>query len=194
MRFRRVRRFAEQRNAEISEIHCFVRCTARRAVALTKSERHGAPEPPLSASPRLPAEALGIRIEVLQARNNDEMEKLFGAWTGQQGNALIVTPHPFYISVRPRLIELANSHAISTIYPFYEDAVAGGLMSYGNSNFDIYRQMAAYTARIFDGERLGDLPIMQPAKISLTINMKTAKELGLTVPRSLLTRADKVMT
>jgi putative tryptophan/tyrosine transport system substrate-binding protein len=74
------------------------------------------------------AEALGIRIEVLQARNNDEMEKLFGAWTGQQCNALIVTPHPFYISVRPRLIELANSHAIPTIYPFYEDAVAGGLM------------------------------------------------------------------
>ena len=140
------------------------------------------------------AEALGIRIEVLQARNNDEMEKLFGAWTGQQGNALIVTPHPFYISVRPRLIELANSHAIPTIYPFYEDAVAGGLMSYGNSNFDIYRQMAAYTARILDGERPGDLPIMQPVKISLTINMKTAKELGLTVPQSLLTRADKVIT
>jgi putative ABC transport system substrate-binding protein len=109
------------------------------------------------------AEALGIRIEVLQARNNDEMEKLFGAWTGQQGNALIVTPHPFYISVRPHLIELANSHAIPTIYPFYEDA-AGGLMSYGNSNFDIYRQMAACTARILDGERPGDLPIIQPVK------------------------------
>jgi putative ABC transport system substrate-binding protein len=67
-------------------------------------------------------------------------------------------------------------------------------MSYGNSNFDIYRQMAAYTARILDGERPGDLPIMQPVKISLTINMKTAKELGLTVPQSLLTRADKVIT
>ena len=107
-----------------------MRCTADRTVALTKSERHRAPEPPLSPSPRLPAEALGIRIEVLQARNNDEIEKLFGAWTGQQGNALIVAPHPFYISVRPRLIELANSHAIPTIYPFYEDAVAGGL-SYG---------------------------------------------------------------
>jgi putative ABC transport system substrate-binding protein len=170
-----------------------VRCTADRTVALTKSERHRAPEPPLSPSPRLPAEALEIRIEVLRARNNDEIEKLFGAWTGQQGNALTVTPHPFYISVRPRLIELANSHAIPTIYPFYEDAVAGGL-SYGNSNFDIYRQMAAYTARILDGERPGDLPIMQPAKISLTINMKTARELGLTVPQSLLTRADKAMT
>jgi putative ABC transport system substrate-binding protein len=99
--------------------------------------------------------------------------------------------------VPPRLIELANSpddtYDISVLRGC-GDAVAGGLMSYENSNIDIYRQMAAYTARILDGERPGDLPITQPPKISLTINMKTAKELGLILPQSLLTRADKVIT
>ena len=140
------------------------------------------------------AQPLGMKIERLQPRTNDELDEAFRTLTRQRTDALIVSPHPLFIAARSRLVALAQLHAVPTIYPFSEDAEAGGLMSYGNSNFDIFRQMGRYAARILDGERPGDLPIAQPATISLTINMKTAGELGLAVPQSLLARADRVIT
>jgi len=139
------------------------------------------------------AEPLGIKIERLQPRSNEELDEAFGTVTRKRAEALIVSPHPLFIAARFRLVALAKLHAVPTIYPFSEDAEAGGLMGYGNSNFDIYRQMGRYAARILDGEKPGDLPIAQSATISLTINLKTAKELGLAVPQSLLARADRVI-
>jgi putative ABC transport system substrate-binding protein len=139
------------------------------------------------------AQALGIQIEPLEAQTNGELNDAFAALARQRANALIVSPDPFFISMRPQLTALAKHYAIPTVYPFSEDAEAGGLVSYGNSNFDIFRQMGLYAARILKGEKPSDLPIEQPARIALTINLKTAGALGLTVPQSLLSRAGKVI-
>jgi len=110
------------------------------------------------------AEPLGIKIERLQVGSNDELDEALGTLTRQRAEALIVSlircssPRAF------RLVALAKLHAVPTIYPFSEDAEAGGLMGYGNSNFDIFRQMGRYAARILDGEKPGDLPIAQPPR------------------------------
>jgi putative ABC transport system substrate-binding protein len=137
--------------------------------------------------------ALGMRIEVLEARTRGDVEEAFRTLIRQRAEALIVSPHPFFITMRPNLAVWAKLHAIPTIFPYSEDAEAGGLTSYGNSNFDIFRQMGLYAARILAGGRPGDLPAMQPAVISLTINLETAKKLNITVPGSLLARADRVI-
>jgi putative ABC transport system substrate-binding protein len=149
--------------------------------------------PSETAATSAAAQALAMQIQFLEARTEGEVDDVFTALTHKPADALIVSPHPFFISLRTQLVAAAKLHAIPAVYPFSEDAEVGGLISYGNSNFDIYRQMASYTARILKGEKPGDLLAMQPAKISLTINLRTAKALGLTVPQSLLARADKVI-
>ena len=111
----------------------------------------------------------------------------------RQAGALIVMPDPFLFARREQLVALAARYAVPTIYPFREFAVAGGLMSYGASLPDVFRQMGIHTGKILKGANPADLPVVQAVKIELVINLKTAKTLSLTVPITLLGRADEVI-
>ena len=100
---------------------------------------------------------------------------------------------PFFITARDQLVALANRHAVPAIYPFREDAVAGGLVSYGASNRDAFRLVGGYTGSILSGNKPADLPVQQVTKIEMTVNLRTAKALGLSIPLPLLGRADEVI-
>ena len=105
----------------------------------------------------------------------------------------MVTGDALFLSRRETLITLAARHTVPTIYPLPDFVAAGGLMSYGASIIDAYRQVGVYTGRILKGEKPADLPIVQPTKFELVINLKTAKTLGVTIPQSVLLQADQVI-
>jgi putative ABC transport system substrate-binding protein len=139
------------------------------------------------------ARAIGQTIQVLNVSSEIEIDAAFAALVKVQTGALSITGGPFFVSQRDQLVALAARHAIPAIYELREFAEAGGLMSYGPSLTDVYRQIGVYTARILKGEKPADLPILQPTKFELVINIKTAKALGLDVPATLLARADEVI-
>jgi putative ABC transport system substrate-binding protein len=129
----------------------------------------------------------------LNASTTGEIEAAFTTLAEQRADAFLLGTDPFFMTVRDQLVALANSHALPAIYPFREDAVAGGLMSYGTNLRDGYRQIGAYTGRIVSGDKPADLPVLQATKFELVINLKTAKALGITVPLPLSGRADEVI-
>jgi putative ABC transport system substrate-binding protein len=139
------------------------------------------------------APAIGLQIQVLRASTDSELDAAFEIVTQQRIAALAVTADPFFDTRRDKLVALAASHAVPTIYQFREYAVAGGLMSYGNDSIDTYRQAGVYTGRILKGANPADLPVMQPTKFEFVINLKVAKTLGLTLPSGLLSIADEVI-
>ena len=140
-----------------------------------------------------PAEAAGLDVRVLRAGSDREIEVAFSTLNQEAVDGLLVLSDPVYMNRREQIARLLKLHKIPAIFGSRESVVAGGLMSYGASIEDAYRQAGAYAGRILKGEKPGDLPVMQPTKFELVINLKTARALGLTVPPALLSRADEVI-
>ena len=139
------------------------------------------------------ARVIGLQIHVLNASTSREIDAAFAALAREGPDALFVAPDPFWSGYREQLVNLATRERIPAAYsqrPFVE---AGGLMSYGTDIANIFRQIGIYTGRILRGEKPADLPVQQPTKIELVINLKTAKALGLTIPETLLATADEVI-
>ena len=139
------------------------------------------------------AAALGQRIIILKAATIAEIDAGFALVSQQRGNALMIGSDPFFDANRGHIVALAARQAVPAIYHWREYVVGGGLMSYGASIGDAYRQVGVYVGRVLNGEKPADLPIMQPTKFDMAINLKTAKALGLTVPANLLALADEVI-
>jgi putative ABC transport system substrate-binding protein len=142
---------------------------------------------------RAAAAPSGLQMLVLEARTLADMEKAFAILAQQQAGALLVTSDRLFNLERRRLVDLAARHAMPTIYPWRDFADAGGLMSYGNSLTDAFRQGGIYAGRILKGDKPGDLPVWQPTKFEFVINLKAARTLGLEMPPALLAFADEVI-
>jgi putative ABC transport system substrate-binding protein len=139
------------------------------------------------------ARAHGLQLHVLHAASDSDFDAAFATVAQLQAGALIIGGDPFFTSRSRQLGELTVARRVPTIYEFREFAAAGGLISYGTSLADAYRQVGIYTGRILKGEKPSDLPVQQATKVELILNLKTAKTLGITVPISLLGRADEVI-
>lgn len=144
-------------------------------------------------SVRAAASPSGLQILALEARNLAEMEMAFATMLDRRVNALLVTSDRLFNLERQRLVALAARHAMPTVYPWRDFVDAGGLMSYGNSLTDAFRQGGLYAGRILRGDKPGDLPVWQPTKFEFVINLKTARTLGLEIPSALLAYADEVI-
>jgi putative ABC transport system substrate-binding protein len=139
------------------------------------------------------AGVLGVQLHVLHASTERDLDTVFATLAQQRGGALVIAPDVFFSNQKEQLAALALRHAVPAIFQSPEFAAAGGLMSYGGSLTDTYRQAGIYTGRILKGEKPADLPVQQVTKVELVINLKTARALGLVVPLSVIGRADEVI-
>jgi putative ABC transport system substrate-binding protein len=139
------------------------------------------------------ASAMGVQIEVARASDSRAIEAAFLLFARNKADALLVGADPFFFSRRVQLTTLATRHALPAIYNVREYAEVGGLMSYGTSLADVFRQVGVYTARILKGAKPADLPVVQSTRFELVINLPTARALALEVPPPLLARADEVI-
>jgi putative ABC transport system substrate-binding protein len=142
---------------------------------------------------QIAAERLGQQIRVLNAGSEAEIDRAFAELIQHRTNALLVASDPFFFGVRDKLVGLAARYAIPTIYFVREFTMAGGLMSYGASLSRTYHQMGVYSGRILKGDKPADLPVEQPTRFELVLNLKTAKALGLSVPQTLQVTAEEVI-
>jgi ABC-type uncharacterized transport system substrate-binding protein len=137
--------------------------------------------------------ALGVRLQPLEVRGPSEIERAFAAMTTERAGALIVFVDTMLLDHQTRIADLAARRHLPMVFAQIDQAEAGGLMAYGPSVSDRFRRAATYVDKILKGAKPGDLPVGQPAKFELVINLKTAKALGLTIPQSLLLRADQII-
>ena len=139
------------------------------------------------------ARAIGVELQVVGANGPNDFDTAFAEMDKGHAAALIVLPSPMFYTEHRLLVDLAAKHRLPAIYAFREAVDVGGLMAYGASIPDLFSRAAIYVDKILKGAKPGDLPIEQPTQFDLVINLKTAKALGLTIPRALLQRADQVI-
>jgi putative ABC transport system substrate-binding protein len=139
------------------------------------------------------AQDAGLKVLVRQVNIDDDFEADFASIVQERAGAVLVAATPFFMSRRFEIVALAARYKLPTIYPWREYCEAGGLMSYGPDLLDAWLQAGRYTGRILNGAAPGDLPVQQPTKFELVINLKTAKALGIEISRLLNARADKVI-
>jgi len=139
------------------------------------------------------ARALGVRLQVVEARGPDEFDGAFAAMARERAEALLVARDSTFLVHSARLAELAVKARLPTMYSFRESVEAGGLMAYAVNMTDFIGRAAVYVDKILKGAKPADLPVEQPTKFELMINLKTAKSLGLKIPQAVLTRADAVI-
>jgi ABC-type uncharacterized transport system substrate-binding protein len=140
-----------------------------------------------------PARTLGLQLVVVNATKESDIDGAIARLAQRRADALLVGADVIFIPWRDRFVTLAAQHRLPISYGYREFPAAGGLMSYGTNRADAYRHVGIYTGRILKGEKPADLPVHQPAKFELIINLKAAKAIGLDVPTSLLLRADEVI-
>ena len=139
------------------------------------------------------AGAVGVELRFVDVRGADELDRAFSAITAELANALVVFPSPILFNERRRVVDLAAKYRLPSMFGWREGVELGGLISYGARIDDLFRRSATFVDKILKGAKPGDLPVEQPTKFELVINLKTAKTLGLTVPPSVLARADEVI-
>jgi putative ABC transport system substrate-binding protein len=139
------------------------------------------------------ARRLGLELHVLHAGTERDLDPMFATMLQRRAGALVISPESLFALQSERLGGLALRHAVPAIAPYREFAAGGGLMSYGTNITDLYRQVGVITSRVLKGDKPADLPIQQAVKIEFVVNLKTAKSLGLDVPRTLIARADEVI-
>jgi putative ABC transport system substrate-binding protein len=139
------------------------------------------------------ARTKGVQLLILKASTESEIDAAFATLVQPRAGALLVGADPFFLTQREQLVALASRHAVPAIYSLRDFAASGGLISYGTSLTAVYRQVGVYVGKILNGAKPADLPVQQPTKFELVINLKTAAALGLTVPQSILARADEVI-
>ena len=141
---------------------------------------------------KLAAPSLGVQLRILEARDPKELEGAFSAIKKERVGALLVIAAPF-VGINSQIVSFATNSRLPAMYPYRESVDAGGLMSYGPSQPDLYRRAATYVDKILKGMKPADIPVEQPMKFEFIINLKAAKEIGLTIPPNVLVRADKVI-
>jgi putative ABC transport system substrate-binding protein len=136
---------------------------------------------------------LGLRLLIFDASGPNDIDRAFTSLVSEKAGALLVGPDTFFQSQREQIVALAARYAIPTSYPWPEDVGAGGLFSYGADFLDVFHKAGSYVGRILNGEKPADLPVQQPTKFKLAVNLKTAKMLGLEMPAFFVARADAVI-
>jgi putative tryptophan/tyrosine transport system substrate-binding protein len=149
--------------------------------------------PPQMRETEVTARALGVQLQRLEVRGPDDFDRVFQAATKERAGALITLEDAFVFTQRTRIVKLAAKNGLPAMYGFREFVDAGGLMSYAANLADMYRRAATYVDKILKGRKPADLPVEQPTKFEFIVNLKAAKQIGLTIPPNVLVRADRVI-
>jgi putative ABC transport system substrate-binding protein len=181
---------AELGSKQLGLLHELVPAAVRVGLLVNPSSP---PTEPVTRDVTAAAPAIGLQIDIVQASNGREIEAAFGTLVRNKADALLVGPDAFLLSRRLQIATLATRHAIPAVYNVREYVEAGGLMSYGTSQTEAYRQVGIYTGKTLNGAKPADLPVMQSTRFELTINLPTARAIGLEIPAMLLARVDEVI-
>jgi putative ABC transport system substrate-binding protein len=171
-------------------LHEFLPTATIMAALINRAAASGEP---VARELQAASHVLGLEVHVVDASTEQDFEAAFATLSGLRASGLVITGGQLYVFQAERLAALTLSHAVSAIFQVREFAAAGGLMSYGTSNTELFRLIGTYAGRILKGQKPADLPVQQSTKIDLTINLKTARAFGITVPINLLGRADEVI-